>query len=271
MENTTEIFAPTEKPKYFAVKAVFILRIGECLLCPILLAFVIVYVRILKSKMFCHPNLRFLLIIQPILHWTVILINVIYNILQMYNFELSETIEDVFSNLSDCFLIQATTIMLPISIERLYATLYPEKYDHIHQEFPILGIFLIQATTIMLPISIERLYATLYPEKYDHIHQEFPILGICLYILIALIAFILCALRDLHITVAEHSYLVILILFTLAAIFFLVLPYTSRRLFKETVKMRDCTVSARYQTAENLRSAHLLKYISAWKTVIEGG
>ncbi|CAJ0933984.1 unnamed protein product, partial [Mesorhabditis belari] len=117
----------------------------------------------------------------------------------------------------------------------------------------------------MLPISIERLIATLYPEKYDHIHQELPILGIFLYLMIVLIALILCTLSELDVT--DNSYLAVLIMFSLAALFFLILPYTSRRLFKKTAETRNCTVAARYQTAESLRSAHLLKYVSAYKTI----
>ncbi|CAJ0567638.1 unnamed protein product, partial [Mesorhabditis spiculigera] len=303
-------------------------KINICICCVFVTALLHMYTRILNSKTFCHPNLRFLLLCQPWANWIGIFSKTLWNLIDLFAIPCEKTFYQFIQNLTLMSVVNATCMMLPISFERLIATAFPEKYDlsnflslgvyslcfrhgGVYQEFTkelfyfwiailvcaqmvltvlahevpkqelfrMLGRQTIVGSDKAVPLSIngERMIFTPAEEReryfrmYTQAHDTTAKGQISTWQLVdstgsrqvpaqtlpmpELMVFLICA--------------KVIICFSLIFLTILLQIYTrilSRYLFRKAVAKRSTSLAERYQTLESVRSAHLLKYISIYKT-----
>ncbi|CAJ0920122.1 unnamed protein product, partial [Mesorhabditis belari] len=117
---------------------------------------------------------------------------------------------------------------------------------------------------IVLAYSVERIIAIKYVENYENRWTKRPTLGILL--LIGSISseqgLIMLWYFGLNNTLA---YSLQYLFFITAAIFFIVLNIICKRAYATVANRKESTINERFQTARNLKAAHLLLHLAPFK------
>ncbi|CAJ0958805.1 unnamed protein product, partial [Mesorhabditis belari] len=127
---------------YYRPDLVFIYRIIESSTFSLVFLVVIFYIRLLLKKEFCHPNLRFLLITQPICHICALALRPIRHTIDYFGL-MNPILLKTINYFSDSLLTICFQIVLAYSVERIIAIKYVENYENRWTKRPTLGILLL--------------------------------------------------------------------------------------------------------------------------------
>ncbi|CAJ0581416.1 unnamed protein product, partial [Mesorhabditis spiculigera] len=185
------------------------------------------YVRILKRREFCHPNLLLLLICHPITHLAALYGRPIRHAIHLLG-----------------FLSTRILFYWNLSVDTLVSTTF----------------------LIVMGYTIERMVAMRYVHRYDEMWTERPTLGIGLFIGALIYSFILLLNYNLWLPL-NIAYGAQYVLFATTSFFFIYLYLKCRKAYRKVALKKESTVNERFDTARNLKASMLLLKVAPFKCI----